>query len=117
MKNRKKIITLILLIVFSIIVGGTESYAHLGEKHRGEEHYYYCGGHGAHLHNNGVCPYSEEEYNGRIENNWSRDSKSIIPKSSNKNNIRIDNTIGLSQLLTCAFISGGGYLGYRKLKK
>ena len=69
------------------------------------------------MHNNGVCPYSEEEYNGRIENNWSRDSKSIIPKSSNKNNVRVDNTIGLSQLLTCALISGGGYLGYRKLKR
>ena len=108
MKNRKRIIMLILLIVFSIIVGGTESYAHLGEKHRGEEHYYYCGGHGAHLHNNGVCPYSEGEYNGRRVNKWSSESK---------NNIRIDNTIGLSQLLTCAFISGGGYLGYRKLKK
>ena len=68
-KNKKKIIS-ILLIILSIISIGVNAYAHSGRTDSSGGHkdnnnksglgsyHYHCGGHPAHLHTNGVCPYS-----------------------------------------------------------
>lgn len=68
-KNKGKIIS-ILLIVLSVISIGITTYAHSGRTdssggHRDNKnksglgsYHYHCGGHPAHLHTNGVCPYS-----------------------------------------------------------
>lgn len=68
-KNKGKIIS-ILLIALSVISIGITTYAHSGKtdssgghkdnknKSRLGSYHYHCGGHPAHLHTNGVCPYS-----------------------------------------------------------
>ena len=68
-KNSLKVIS-VLLIVSSIISIGINAYAHSGRTDSNGGHkdnknksglgsyHYHCGGHPAHLHNNGVCPYS-----------------------------------------------------------
>lgn len=68
-KNKIKIIS-ILLIVLSIISIGINAYAHSGRTDSSGGHkdnknksglgsyHYHCGGHPAHLHTNGVCPYA-----------------------------------------------------------
>lgn len=68
-KNKGKII-LILLIALSVISIGITTYAHSGRTDSSGGHkdnknksglgsyHYHCGGHPAHLHTNGVCPYS-----------------------------------------------------------
>jgi len=68
-KNKGKIIS-VLLIMFSIISIGINAYGHSGRTdssggHRDNKnksglgsYHYHCGGYPAHLHKNGVCPYS-----------------------------------------------------------
>lgn len=68
-KYRVKIVS-ILLIAFSAISIGINTYAHPGKTdssggHRDNKnksglgsYHYHCGGNTAHLHTNGVCPYS-----------------------------------------------------------
>lgn len=68
-KNKTKIIS-ILLIILSTISIGANTYAHSGKTDSSGGHkdnknqsglgsyHYHCGGHPAHLHTNGVCPYS-----------------------------------------------------------
>lgn len=68
-KNKAKIIS-ILLIALSIIAIGVNAYGHSGRTDSSGGHkdnknksglgsyHYHCGGHPAHLHTNGVCPYS-----------------------------------------------------------
>ena len=68
-KNNKKTIS-ILLTILTIISIGVNSYAHSGKTDSSGGHkdnnnksglgsyHYHCGGYPAHLHTNGVCPYS-----------------------------------------------------------
>ena len=68
-KIKKKLIS-ILLVILTIISIGVNAYAHSGKTgsnggHRDNKnksglgsYHYHCGGHQAHLHTNGVCPYS-----------------------------------------------------------
>lgn len=69
MKRSKKILTII-LITASITIMGISVSAHSGRTdanggHRDNQnksglgsYHYHCGGHPAHLHNNGICPYA-----------------------------------------------------------
>ena len=69
MEKSRKIIS-ILLITLSVILIGINAYAHSGRTDSSGGHkdnqnksglgsyHYHCGGHPAHLHTNGVCPYS-----------------------------------------------------------
>lgn len=71
-KSKRKIIS-ILLVVISIISIGINAYAHSGRTdanggHRDNKnksglgsYHYHCGGNPAHLHTNGVCPYSSSK--------------------------------------------------------
>ena len=68
-RNMKRIISVLMAIV-TIICMGNYTYAHSGRTdanggHRDNNnksglgsYHYHCGGHPAHLHTNGVCPYS-----------------------------------------------------------
>ena len=85
-KNKVKIIS-ILLIALSIILIGVNVYGHSGRTdsrggHKDNQnksglgsYHYHCGGHPAHLHTNGVCPYSPS----------SQSSKSSTLSSSSSN--------------------------------
>lgn len=69
MKRKGKII-FILCLIFSVLSIGVGCYAHSGRTdsnggHRDNKnksglgsYHYHCGGHPAHLHENGICPYS-----------------------------------------------------------
>ena len=84
-RNKAKIIS-ILLIVLSVISIGINVTAHSGRTdanggHRDNKnksglgsYHYHCGGHPAHLHTNGVCPYAS-----------SSSSKSSTSSSSSSN--------------------------------
>lgn len=84
MKKSKVKIVSILLITLSIISIGINTYAHSGRTDSNGGHkdnknksglgsyHYHCGGYPAHLHTNGVCPYSSS----------SSSSKSSTPSSS-----------------------------------
>ena len=85
-KNKVKIMS-ILLIALSIILIGVNVYGHSGRTdsrggHKDNQnksglgsYHYHCGGHPAHLHTNGVCPYSPS----------SQSSKSSTSSSSSSN--------------------------------
>lgn len=76
MKKREKIISII-LAVLSIISIGVNTYAHSGRTDANGGHkdnknksglgsyHYHCGGHPAHLHTNGICPYSSNKPNSK----------------------------------------------------
>lgn len=88
-KNKRKIIS-ILLIATSIISIGINAYSHSGRTDSSGGHkdnknksglgsyHYHCGGNPAHLHTNGVCPYSS----GKSTTSSSSSSKSSTSSSS-----------------------------------
>lgn len=92
-KNKIKIIS-ILLIALSIISMGINAYAHSGRTDSSGGHkdnknksglgsyHYHCGGHPAHLHTNGVCPYSSNSSSSKNSTSSSSSSKSSSNTSS-----------------------------------
>ena len=98
----KKIIT-ILLIILSIILIGVNAYAHSGRTDSSGGHkdnnnksglgsyHYHCGGHPAHLHTNGVCPYSSSS-------SASRSSTSSSSASSAKTTSTVPTTIAVTDI-------------------
>lgn len=60
------VLTVVLPAYIVVQASVTTVYAH--GHHGGDHHsssdttYYYCGGHSAHEHSGGVCPYSEDDY-------------------------------------------------------
>ena len=101
-KNKKKIIS-ILLIILSIISIGVNVYAHSGRTDSSGGHkdnnnksglgsyHYHCGGHPAHLHTNGVCPYSSSS-------SASKSSTSSSSASSAKTTSTIPTTIAVTDI-------------------
>lgn len=95
MKRKWGKLVAILIIVASIIFICANSYAHSGRTDSSGGHkdnnnksglgyyHYHCGGHPAHLHKNGVCPYSK---------NSSKSSKSKKASNSNKKNTATSTT-------------------------
>lgn len=91
-KNKVKIVS-ILLIALSVTLIGINSYAHSGRTDSSGGHkdnknksglgsyHYHCGGHPAHLHTNGVCPYSSSSSSSKS----STSSSSSSSKSSTSN--------------------------------
>lgn len=94
MRKNKKII-LILFITLSVILIGANAYAHSGRTDSSGGHkdnqnksglgsyHYHCGGHPAHLHTNGVCPYSSSSSSSKSSTS-SSSSSSTSNSSSNK---------------------------------
>lgn len=101
-KNKKKIIS-ILLIILSIISIGVNAYAHSGRTDSSGGHkdnnnksglgsyHYHCGGHPAHLHTNGVCPYSSSS-------SASKSSTSSSSASSAKTTSTVPTTIAVTDI-------------------
>ena len=96
MRENKKIIS-ILFIVLSVILIGANSYAHSGRTDSSGGHkdnknksglgsyHYHCGGHPAHLHTNGVCPYSSSSSSSKSnKSSSSSSSKKSTSSSSSK---------------------------------
>lgn len=89
-KNKKKIISII-LIILSVIFIGANTYAHSGRTDSNGGHkdnknksglgnyHYHCGGHPAHLHTNGVCPYSSSTSSNKSSSSSNKNSQ---PKST-----------------------------------
>ena len=119
-KNKTKIIY-ILLIILSIISIGVNAYAHSGRTdsnggHRDNQnksglgsYHYHCGGHPAHLHTNGVCPYSSSSSSSKSStsssSSLSTKSTSTVPTTIVVTNIKINENVksmkeGESQKLT-----------------
>lgn len=92
-KNRKKILLTLLIIITSTFIG-INSYAHSGRTDSSGGHkdnknksglgsyHYHCGGHPAHLHTNGVCPYSTSSSSSKSSTSSSSSSKSSSSSSS-----------------------------------
>lgn len=86
-KNKGKILS-IFLIVLSLISIQINAYAHSGRTdsrggHKDNKnksglgsYHYHCGGHPAHLHTNGVCPYSSSSSSSKSSTSNSSSSKS-----------------------------------------
>lgn len=111
MRKNKYSIVSILLIILSIASIGINAYAHSGRTganggHRDNKnksglggYHYHCGGYPAHLHTNGVCPYSSNSLeNDRNESTLpSNNSNSFnnidtsSSSSSNKENTKSEN--------------------------
>ena len=101
-KNKKKIIS-ILLIILSIISIGVNAYAHSGRTDSSGGHkdnnnksglgsyHYHCEGHPAHLHTNGVCPYSSSS-------SASKSSTSSSLSSSAKTTSMVPTTIAVTDI-------------------
>lgn len=101
-KNKPKIIS-ILLTILSIISIGVNTYAHSGRTDSSGGHkdnknksglgsyHYHCGGHPAHLHTNGVCPYSSSSSS-------SKSSTSSSSSSSTKTTSTVPTTIVVTDI-------------------
>ncbi|MFL8676019.1 hypothetical protein [Clostridioides sp. GD02404] len=83
---KKKLVTIVMSL--AMISVGNFSYAHSGghsssgnhhSKNKAELRHYYCGGHSAHLHNNGACPYAS------IEGNYEATTSSVHNGKNHKN--------------------------------
>lgn len=119
-KNKLKIIS-ILLIALSIISIGVNAYGHSGRTDSSGGHkdnknksglgsyHYHCGGHPAHLHTNGVCPYSSSSSSSKSSTSSSSTSStketSTVPTTIVVTDIKINENVtsmkeGESQKLT-----------------
>ena len=88
-KNKKKIISII-LIILSVIFIGANTYAHSGRTDSNGGHkdnknksglgsyHYHCGGYPAHLHTNGVCPYSSNSSTAANKNSKTTSGRQIM---------------------------------------
>jgi len=71
MKKLMKKMIVVLFIIINLVFISTQVYSHSGRTDANGGHkdnknvsglgsyHYHCGGHPAHLHDNGICPYSE----------------------------------------------------------
>lgn len=125
-RNMKRIISVLMAIVAIVVCMGNYTYAHSGRTdanggHRDNNnksglgsYHYHCGGHPAHLHTNGVCPYSSSSSS-------SKSSTSSSTESSTKTTSTVPTTIEdsnpLGGIMALGVLGGGGYWGYKKLKK
>lgn len=92
-KNKGKIV-FILLTILSVFSIGINSYAHSGRTDASGGHkdnqnksglgsyHYHCGGHPAHLHPNGVCPYSSSASSSSTKSSTSPSSSSSSKSST-----------------------------------
>lgn len=100
MRNFNKKIMMILLIILSVILIGANAYAHSGRTdsrggHKDNKnksglgsYHYHCGGYPAHLHTNGVCPYSSS----------AGSAKESVSTSSEKTTSTVPTTISVTDI-------------------
>lgn len=101
--KRNKIIKSFLICVFSILICNM-SFAHSGKTdssggHRDNNnksglgsYHYHCGGYSAHLHTNGVCPYSSSSYGStQTSSSKSSTSEAVASQSASTVSSSIEN--------------------------
>ena len=104
-KNKVKIVS-ILLITLSIISIGINTYAHSGRTDSSGGHkdnknksglgsyHYHCGGHPAHLHTYGVCPYSSSSSSSKSSTSSSLSSSTTtVPATIDVTEVKINENI------------------------
>lgn len=101
-KNKGKIVLSVLIFLTGIILIGSNSYSHSGRTDSNGGHkdnknksglggyHYHCGGYPAHLHTNGVCPYSSSS-----SSNKSSTSNS---STSNKKTTTQPSTVAVTEI-------------------
>lgn len=124
MKKDKKKSIRILLIILTILSIGVNVYSHSGKTDSNGGHkdnqnksglgsyHYHCGGHPAHLHTNGICPYAPNSSSTKSNtSSYSSDQKatSTIPENIDVTEIKINEKlekieIGESKILTATII-------------
>lgn len=115
--NGKKITIVVLICIFSVAMCNI-TFAHSGRTdssggHRDNNnksglgsYHYHCGGHPAHLHTNGVCPYSSSSKNSKPSSSTSSQKTTTVePTIINVEDIKINETVkeikvGESKILT-----------------
>lgn len=114
-KNSKKILLTLLIIITSIFIE-INSYAHSGRTDSSGGHkdnknksglgsyHYHCGGNPAHLHTNGVCPYSTSSSSSKSSTSSSSSSKSS--SSSTGTSKTLSNTKSTSTVPTTILATG-----------
>lgn len=102
-KNKRKIISG-LVVIISVLCIGSCVYAHSGRTdanggHRDNKnksglgsYHYHCGGYGAHLHPNGVCPYSDSASSSSSTSSSSSNNSGSASSSSSNNNSSTSNS-------------------------
>ena len=108
---------LVLILSVFIITIGANTYAHSGRTdssggHRDNKnksglgsYHYHCGGYPAHLHTNGICPYSSKKSTTSSSNKTTTKKTTTIEASSVNINQRIETMeIGESKTLTATVI-------------
>lgn len=117
-KNKTKILGTI-LIILSIISIGVNACAHSGRTdanggHRDNKnksglgsYHYHCGGHPAHLHPNGVCPYSSSSSSSKSSTSSSSSSskKTATPSTIAATGVQIDGSIGTIEVGDSKFLT------------
>lgn len=105
MKNNNKKIISILLIILSIVSIEVNAYAHSGRTDSSGGHkdnknksglgsyHYHCGGHPAHLHNGGVCPYSSNKDSTKGSTSSSKKTISTVPTTIAVTDIKINENV------------------------
>lgn len=118
-KNRKKIILTLLIIITSTFIG-INSYAHSGRTDSSGGHkdnknksglgsyHYHCGGNPAHLHTNGVCPYSSSSSSSKSSTSSSSSSKSSSSSSSTSETTSTTTSSNTTSTTTPATIEATG---------
>lgn len=103
-KNKGKILS-IFLIALSIISIGMNVYGHLGRTDSSGGHkdnknksglgsyHYHCGGHPAHLHTNGVCPYSSSKNTTSSSSSSTKKTTTTVTSSVTATEIQINEEI------------------------
>ena len=146
--NSKKIVKFTSICVLTIIIMCNITFAHSGRTdsnggHRDNKnksglgsYHYHCGGHPAHLHTKGVCPYSNNSATSTNEHNTSNSFTTLtqVPKDKKEeNNNTMNATINenstnkvsesssknsdlIGTVISLGILGGGGYLGYKKRK-
>lgn len=99
-------------------------------------YHYHCGGHPAHLHINGVCPYSNNSATNTNEENTLNSSTVLtqVPEDKKEENSNTmssainknstdkfsdsssENSDLIGTMISLGILGGGGYLGYKKRK-
>lgn len=94
-RSKLKIVSMLLITIITILIG-INTYAHSGRTDSNGGHkdnknssglgsyHYHCGGHEAHLHNNGVCPYSSSSKSSSSSSNSKSSSTSSNSTTTSK---------------------------------
>lgn len=102
----KKLKLVIIFLIFNICLIGITSYAHSGRTdssggHRDNKnksglgsYHYHCGGHPAHLHPNGVCPYSSKSSSKKSSSSSSKSSSS--KKTTSNSTVKKPTTVAVT---------------------